>query len=402
MPNALKMPQMSKQILTIALAVTAICLVGVTSVATPSPTQHVWHIRDLFSNNQSLWTVISDQFQIDNEYIENYYVKKQIRWFLTQQPYVYELTRNSQPYIYYILQQVRKRGMPAEIALIPMIESNYDPFGYSKRGAIGLWQLMPGTASGFGLHANWWYDGRRDLVASTNAALNYLQSLHDYFHSWLLAIAAYDAGEGTVVSAIRYNRQHHQPTNFWSLPLPYETKVYIPKLLALASIIKSHSHYGIHLVSVANKPYFTTVTVKAQMTLSHLAALADTSLKALRQLNPGFRRWAMTPDHAYNILLPITKAPLFEAKLAEAGQAPTTPMSSSSQWLYHRVRSGESLSVIASQYDTTISALRRINKLRTNMIEIGEDLLIPVAEAEPMPPDQQTGPSRGDLSPQFL
>ncbi len=295
---------------------------------------------------------------------------------------MYELTRNAQPYIYYVLQQTEKRGMPAEIALMPMIESNYNPFEYSNRGAVGLWQLMPGTASGFGLKINWWYDGRRDLVASTNAALNYLEYLHDYFHSWLLAIAAYDSGEGTVINAIRYNRRHHRPTDFWSLPLPYETKIYVPKLLALADIIKNHSSYGIRLIPVENEPYFTTVHVKTQMNMSHLAKLAETSTKTIRKLNAGFRRWTTSPDRPYNILVPIDKAKVFENNLALAvKQQPAHD----SQWVYHRVQSGESLSVIASHYNTSISALRRINKLRTNVLQIGEDLLIPVAEADPMP-----------------
>ena len=136
-----------------------------------------------------------------------------------------------------------------------MIESNYNPFLYSKRGATGLWQLMPGTATGFSLLINWWYDGRRDVVASTNAALNYLEYLHDYFHSWLLAIAAYDAGEGTVAAAIRYNRRHGYLTDFWSLPLPYETREYVPKLLALADVIKNHQDYNLQLNPVENGPF---------------------------------------------------------------------------------------------------------------------------------------------------
>ncbi|WP_304986043.1 transglycosylase SLT domain-containing protein [Coxiella-like endosymbiont] len=161
----------------------------------------------IFFHSNNLWTAISPHFAIYEKYVNNFYVQNQIRWFRPRQSYLYELTQNARPYIYYVLQQTRKRRMPAEIALLPMIESNYNPFLYSKRGATGLWQLMPETATGFGLLINWWYDERRDVIASTNAALNYLQYLHNYFHSWLLAVAAYDAGEGTVTAAIRYNRR---------------------------------------------------------------------------------------------------------------------------------------------------------------------------------------------------
>lgn len=372
---------MQKQILTTSLAIAAICLIGVSSVATPSTTQGRWHISDFFFSHQNLWTVISREFQLSHRYTHNRYVAKQVRWFLGQQPYIHELTHNAQPYIYYILQQTRKRRMPAEIALMPMIESNYSPFKYSNQGAVGLWQLMPGTASGFGLRISWWYDGRRDVVASTNAALNYLQYLHNYFHSWLLAIAAYNAGEGTVVNAIRYNRRHHRSTDFWALPLPYETKAYVPKLLALADIIKHHNSYNIDLIPVKNKPYFTTVAVTAQMNLSRLAKLANASPKVIRKLNAGFRRWTTAPNRSYNLLVPIIKVQAFENNIAQAAKHSPSNL----RWIYHRVRSGESLSVIANHYNTSINVLRHLNELKTNMLQIGENLLIPAAEADPMP-----------------
>lgn len=377
------MPRMRKKILTVSLAITAMCSIGISSlaVATPSTSRHTWHFSDFFSSHRNFWTVISHQFELDRQYSNNYYVRKQIRWFRKQQYYIFELTRNAQPYIYYILEQTRKRGMPAEIALLPMIESNYNPFVYSRVGAVGLWQLMPGTASGLGIRINWWYDGRRDLVASTNAALNYLQYLHDYFHSWLLAIAAYNSGEGTVVNAIRYNRRHHRPTDFWSLPLPQETRNYVPKLLALAHVLKYHNSYGIRLIPVENEPYLTSVKVKKQMNVRSLAKLAKTSPKTIRKLNAGFRRWTTAPDHSYNILVPLDKATTFKTNLALVES-----QSKNSKWIHHRVQSGETLSALADRYNTTINALRHINKLSTNVLQIGENLLIPAAVAEPLPP----------------
>lgn len=375
-----KMPRMYKPILKIGLAVTAICLMGITSVATPSTSHRQWHFSDLFARNHSIWKSMSRHFRLNSRYYNNYRVKKEVQRLKHHQYYIYKLTRNAQPYIYYVLQQTKKRHIPDEIALIPMIESTYNPFDYSHVGATGLWQLMPGTASGFGLKINWWYDGRRDVVASTNTALNYLQYLHDYFHSWLLAIAAYNSGEGTVINAIRYNRRHHRPTDFWDLPLPQQTKNYVPKLLALAAIIKYHAQYGLRLIPVPNKPFFTTVTLKKQMSLQRLAKLSNISEKMFRRLNPGFRRWATMPNHPYHILVPISKKQILLANLEKANRH--TKTKHNSKWVYHRVRPGESLSTIASRYDTSVGALRNINKLKSNMILIGENLLIPVAQAK--------------------
>lgn len=365
---------------TIALALLAFCLIVViTAIAMSASPGKKWHVSNLFSHNQrNLWTEISQQFSLTAQYTNNYYVRKQIRWFRQQQYYLSELTKNAQPYIYYVFQQTKKRGIPPEIALLPMIESNYNPFLYSKRGATGLWQLMPGTATGFSLLINWWYDGRRDIVASTNAALNYLEYLHDYFHSWLLAIAAYDAGEGTVAAAIRYNHRHGYPTDFWSLPLPYETREYVPKLLALADVIKNHQGYSLQLSPVENSPFFTTVTLKTQMDLKQLVELSNSTLNLIRKLNPGFRRSITLPYQTYNFLVPLNKADHLEQSLVELETSPKQPLE---KWAYHRVHAGDSLSILASRYHTSVAEIRRMNKLKSDMIEIGKNLLIP-PEAE--------------------
>lgn len=373
---------MRKWIFNTTIALLAFCLIGVTNIAIPALPGQTWHISDLFSHDQqNLWAAISQQFSLTAQYTNNYYVRKQIRWFRQQQYYLSELTKNAQPYIYYIFQQTKKRGIPPEIALLPMIESNYNPFLYSKRGATGLWQLMPGTATGFSLLINWWYDGRRDVVASTNAALNYLEYLHDYFHSWLLAIAAYDAGEGTVAAAIRYNRRHGYLTDFWSLPLPYETREYVPKLLALADVIKNHQDYNLQLNPVENGPFFTTVTLKTQMDLKRLVALSDSTLNLIQKLNPGFRRSITLPHHIYNFLVPLDKADHLEQSLAELETG--GPKQLSEKWAHHRVHAGDSLSILASRYHTSVAEIRHMNKLKSDVIEIGENLLIPEAEATP-------------------
>lgn len=339
-------------------------LTNVTIAITTS--QQRWHISDLFHSN-NLWTEISSHFGIYKKYVDNYYVQKKIRWFRQQQYYLSELTQNARPYIYYVLQETKKRGMPAEIALLPMIESNYNSFSYSRRGATGLWQFMPGTAASFGLLINWWYDERRDVIASTNAALNYLQYLHECFHSWLLAIAAYDAGKSAVAAAIRYNLRLGRPTDFWSLPLPYETREYIPKLLALADIIKNHTLYGLRLQSVENHPYFTMVILKTPTNFNQLVKLSGSSLKSLRLLNPGFRRLTI-PNHTYSLLIPTNKVAQLQENLATLSKHLRS---------YHRVHPGDSLSTLANHYHTSIQEIRKMNKLKGDIIRVGENLLIP-------------------------
>jgi membrane-bound lytic murein transglycosylase D len=289
--------------------------------------------------------------------------------------------------------------MPAEVAILPMIESDYNPFGYSNRGATGLWQLMPGTASGFGLAINWWYDGRRDVVASTNAALNELQYLHDYFHNWLLAFAAYDCGQGAVINAIHYNKRHGRPTDFWSLPLPEETKIYVPKLLALAQIIQHPKTYGVKLMPVANAPYFTTIKMQHQVSLEHVAALAGSSTQLIQHLNPGFRRADTMPHHQYNLLVPLNKADTFREKLAMKTDDPLSyHLALNDKWTYHRVRAGDSLRMLAARYNTTTNEIRRMNKLDSDTaIRIGENILIPEAQADTLPPHSSKAVSEDGL-----
>ena len=339
----------------------------------PNKTQatNQWRFSDILptSMHKNIWPAMSADFRLEN-YDQNPAVQKIITHLKKHQDYINELTHNAKPYLYYIFQQTQKRHMPAEIALLPMVESDYNPFAYSKRGATGLWQMMPGTGSGFGLRIDWWFDGRRGIVTSTNAALKYLAYLHSYFGNWLLAIAAYDSGGGTVRAAIRYNKLHHKPTDFWSLPLPAETKRYIPKLLAFAAIIRDSKHYGLHLNAIPNKPYFTAVKLHGQMNLSHIAKLANTSTETIRKLNPGFRRWATSPKGHHWLLVPSKNASIFTANLSQ-------PQPTHVTWLHHRVNAGENLSMLAEKFHTTTAILQRVNKINGTIIRIGQELLIP-------------------------
>ncbi len=295
----------------------------------------------------------------------------QINWLVRHQAYIEHTNTNSAPYVYYIYQQTRKRGMPAELALLPMIESAYNPFVYSRSGATGLWQMMPGTASGFGLQINWWYDGRRDIVASTNAALNYLQYLHRLFGNWLLAIAAYNSGEGTVAAAIRHNQALHRNTDFWSLPLPLETRAYVPQLLAWAAIVKNPHHYGVQLVDVPSHQAFGVVRVNRPLEIKDVANMAHINTEVVHQLNPGFRRSTTHPDRSYNLLLPRESVEIFKLEVARAPKP-----SNATQWVYHTVTRGETLSSIARKYNTSAKALAQTNHLTGYVVHPNQKLLI--------------------------
>ena len=319
-----------------------------------------------------IWDALSWHFSL-NRYNAQLAVRQKIEWFASNPYDVYLLTKNAQPFIYYVFEQAKAHQLPAEVALIPMIESNYNPFLYSNRGVTGLWAMMPGTASGFGLKINWWYDGRRDITTSTDVAMNYLNYLHHFFKSWLLAIAAYDSGEGTVQNAIRYNKKHHRPTDFWALPLPQETKNYVPKLLALAEIIHHHRFYGINLYHVPDEPYFDSVNLSQQVELSQAARLAHISETNLRLLNPAFRRWATEPGKHYQLLLPISKIDTFNYNLAHH-HIPLV------RWQHHWVASGETLSTIAAQYNVSAKTIKEANLLPSSSIKLHQSLLIPMTQ----------------------
>lgn len=351
----------------------ALFLLGTVSTSaetnnTPTEAHAVrWHVP--FFRYHNVWQDLAHHFTFKKD-IARPETQHYIRWFQRRQDYINELTRNASPYVYYIYQETKSRGMPAELALLPMIESNYNPFRYSFAGATGLWQMMPGTASGFGLKINWWYDGRRNIITSTSAALDYLTYLHSYFGNWLLAIAAYDSGEGTVQAAIRYNLRHHRPTDFWHLPLPRETKAYVPKLLALVEIVSNAQRYNLHLVPVADIPYFAAITINKQINLTRIAKLAATDIAEIRKLNPGFRRFSTAPKQNYELLLPVENMVLFEKHYATENGTNIT-------WEHHVVKNGESLSGIAQRNHTNITIIKRANHLKDNTVRVGQVLLIP-------------------------
>lgn len=227
-----------------------------------------------------------------------------------------EISRRAEPYLFYLSEVIYNRNLPAELALLPIVESAFDPYACSSAGATGLWQIMPRTAENFGIKLDWWYDGRRDIIMSTNAALDYLEKLYrDFDNDWLLSIAAYNSGGGTVRKAIRQNIQENKGIDFWSLNLPKETKQYVPKLLAFIEVINNPKKYNQNFNPLPHEPYFTVTELEHQIDLNLAAKLSGLSVQEIYDLNPGFNRFATAPDGPHRIVLPIHNSIIFSYNL---------------------------------------------------------------------------------------
>jgi len=323
----------------------------------------------------NLWRRIQMQFALP--VTDNRQVLSQLNWYKKHPKYIQRMSKRAEPYLYFIVQEIEKRNMPLEIALLPIVESAFDPFAYSHGAASGMWQIIGDTGKRFGLAQNWWYDGRRDVVASTKAALDYLQFLHKHFKGdWLHALAAYNSGEGRVGRAIKKNKKLGKKIDFWSLKLPAETRDYVPKLLALATLLNSPQKYGLEWPVLSNTQKVTQVNTLSQIDLALAAKLADMPLKSLYRLNPGFNRWATPPNGDHTLLLPVTKAKIFDAALAN------TPKKSRLNWTRYKIKTGDSLGTIAQNHQTTSAIIRQINNIAGSNIRAGKFLLIPIASAK--------------------
>jgi membrane-bound lytic murein transglycosylase D len=307
-------------------------------------------------------------------YVDNHRTEAEKKWFVKHPDYMDRVLTRAQRYLPYIVAELERRDMPLELALLPIVESAYDPFAYSHGRAAGLWQMIPGTAKRFGIKQNWWYDGRRDVVDSTRAALDYLEYLYKFNNGdWLNAIASYNSGEGNVRRAVRRNTSANKPIDFWNLRLPRETSMYVPKLLALVEIIADPARYKLSLPVVVDEPQFMIADIGGQLDLALAAELAGVDVDTVYQYNPGYNRWSTDPSGPHSLVMPVDVADAFVAALAEV------PKSERVRWARHKVKNGEAISQIAEKYNTTVSTIRAANNLKGNTIRAGHHLMIPVA-----------------------
>jgi len=314
------------------------------------------------------------RFGFSLDYEDNKRIAAERNWFVRHPDYLARVFTRAQRYLPYIAAEIERRGLPPELALLPIVESAYDPFAYSHGRAAGLWQMIPGTARRFGIKQNWWYDGRRDVVDSTRAALDYLEYLYKLNDGdWLNAIASYNSGEGNVLRSVKRNRKAGKPEDFWNLKLPRETSMYVPKLLALVDIVENPAAYDLTLPAVLDEPQFVVADIGSQLDLALAAELAGVDVDTVYAYNPGYNRWSTDPAGPHRLVLPVDAADTFTAALAEV------PEDDRVRWKRHKVKSGEAISTIALKYNTTVAQIREANNLRGNTIRAGDYLLIPVA-----------------------
>ncbi|MCO8167462.1 LysM peptidoglycan-binding domain-containing protein [Pseudomonas sp. 21LCFQ02] len=321
---------------------------------------------------QDVWERMRLGFQLQQGDNLNPRIDQQRLWFANNPSFLETAGERGSLYMHYIVERLEERNMPLELALLPVIESAYNPMAISRAQAVGLWQFIPSTGRYFNLRQTSFYDGRRDIQASTNAALDYLTRLHDMFNGdWLLALAAYNAGEGTVSRAIERNDKLNLPTDYWNLPLPQETRDYVPKLLALSQVVLTPAAYGVNLTPIANEPYFEVVELNKRVDLSKVASLADIDEDELIQLNPAFKK-RLTVDGPQHLLVPTSKAQLLAANL------PNLQPAELMQWQHHRVRRGDTLDSLAKRYQVSVSSLKGNNQLSGNSLKVGQSLNIPL------------------------
>lgn len=329
------------------------------------------------NESSNLWDRVRNQFSLDLD-LESSRIDSELKWFARHQSYLNRVSNRSARYLYFIMEQIEARGMPGEMALLPIVESAFEPFAYSHGRAAGVWQFIPSTGHVYGLKQDWWHDGRRDIRRSTIAALKFLEGLSREFDGdWMLALAAYNSGAGTVRKAIRKNKRKGLPTDFLSLSLPKETRAYAPKLIALARLLKDPEKYGVSFPVIQNTPYFSVVETGGQMDLSQAAEMADVDLEEIYKLNPQYNQWATSPNGPYELLVPISQQDVFKARLLEL------PIDQRIKWQRYKIKSGDSLISIAKKFHTTPDALKQVNPIRNNLLRAGHMLLIPTAFKNP-------------------
>jgi len=333
--------------------------------------EHLFEPEPVEIVHEKVWDRVVHNFALP-ECSEYEIARTWARWYADHPDYMARIFKRAQPWIYYITDELERRGIPGEIALLPIVESAYDPFAFSSGRALGAWQFIASTGRNYGLNQDWWYDGRRDVWASTGAALDYLQYMAAMFDGdWLLALAGYNSGENRVQRQVQRNVKAGKPADFWNLKLPRETRGYVPKLLGLTCLFKYPQDYDFELPGTPNQPVVAAVDLGQQADLVLVAQLAEVPIDVLFSLNPGYNRWATSPDGPYRIVLPIASAERLEARLESVDS--TALM----KWDQVVVQSGDTLSRISARHDVPVSVLRSANDLNGDLIRVGQKLRLP-------------------------
>ncbi|CAH1905846.1 Membrane-bound lytic murein transglycosylase D precursor [Candidatus Nitrotoga sp. HW29] len=322
-------------------------------------------------SQNDLWQRIRNGYALRQ--LDSPLVASHEQWYAKRPDYMQRMTERGQRYLHFIVEEVERRGMPSEIALLPMIESAFNPGGYSTASASGIWQFIPSTGKHFGMQQNWWYDGRRNIISATLGALDYLQKLHGMFGDWELALAAYNWGEGAVQRALASNRKLGLPANYASLKMPSETRNYVPKLQAIKNIISDPANFGLALHPVPNQPYFVAVSTSKNIDMELAAGLADVTLDEFRALNPAHNRPVILQENSEVLLLPVDKVETFRANLASN----SLPLVS---WQIYKSRKGERINGLAARFGLSPETFRSINGLSTKQLKVstGQMLLVPL------------------------
>ncbi len=348
---------------------------------------------------RDVWQRIRGGFQMSH--MDGNLIRDWETYYASRPEYFARMIENSRPFLYHIITEVERRGMPSEIALLPMIESAYNPVAYSSAHASGIWQFIPSTGKNYGLKQNGWYDGRRDVIAATNAALDYLQNLHGMFKDWELALASYNWGEGAVQRAVDRNQAKGLSVNYQSLTnMPAETRNYLPKLIAVKNIIAEPERFGINLASIPNEPAIQAITVKRHIDVAVAAKFAEMTQEEFKFLNPAHTKPVINANSAETIVLPISKVPTFMASLNENEDKPLA------SWKTYTVKAGERPETIAAQYRISVAELNQANNIGgRRRIVTGQTILVPsLGELQPelaevsaiaaMLPVASSGPAR--------
>lgn len=348
------MQKVIKRIVHAFLCILAVSLLSACSNTSPIYTKSKQWMQ-IKQKDNSFWASMRQDFTITCD-ANNPCVKKQIDWYRRHPKHLHHALKNSERFIHYVYQQTHEQHLPAELALIPLIESQYNPGVKARSGASGMWQIMPKTATKYGLKMDHSYDGRKDVTASTKAALDYLNYLHQYFKDdWLLALAAYDAGEGRVRSVMRKKNL----ATFWGLPLKKETQVYVPKLLAIALIIKDPAHYNLTLPEISKDSSLQKIAITdTTINMDEIAKNAGVDRATLHFYNPAIRKTIATVPSSLTLLVPDKNAnlpPIIEEK---------TETTRTSKHRRYKIKSGDNLAIIAKKYHTSVAHLKKINHIR--------------------------------------